>query len=395
MNRMLRIGILGATGSVGRQALEVIAAFPEKFQVVALSAGSNAAALAELAQRYRPQFVAMGDPQAAGEVACRLNLPSHTIATGQAGLEALASHPDVDLVVAAIVGQAGLAPTYAAVAAGKRVALASKESLVMAGELIMRAAQEHQATILPVDSEHAGIHQAVAGIEPRNIHSLILTASGGPLLGRGPDQLRDVEAAEALAHPKWDMGAKISIDSATLMNKGFEVIEAHWLFDLPPHRIRVVIHPESVVHAMVELQDGSVLAQLGIPDMRGPIAYALGFPERLELPGRLPDFGRLDLATLGCLTFREPDHRTFPALLLCRHALEVGGTLPAALAAADEAVVAAFLAGRIRFHEIVEILSAVAETYQSHKPHDLAEVLEAGAAGHRLAQTLIPTWGNH
>jgi 1-deoxy-D-xylulose-5-phosphate reductoisomerase len=395
MGRPLRIGILGATGSVGRQALDVIAAFPEKFQVVALSAGSNAAALAELAQRHRPQFLAIGDQRAALELADRLNIPSNTIVTGQAGLEAVASHPDVDLVIAAIVGQAGLKPTYAAVAAGKRVALASKESLVMAGELVMRVAKERNATILPVDSEHAGVHQAIAGTTPEQIHSLILTASGGPLLGRRPEQLRDVEADEALAHPKWEMGAKITIDSATLMNKGFEVIEAHWLFDLPPDRIRVVIHPESVVHALIELTDGSVLAQMGIPDMRGPIAYALGFPERLELPGRLPDFGRLDLATLGCLTFREPDHRAFPALLLCRHALEVGGTLPAALSAADEVVVEAFLAGRIRFLEIVEILSAVADTYKPHTPHDLAEVLEAGAEGQRLAQTLITKRGSH
>jgi 1-deoxy-D-xylulose-5-phosphate reductoisomerase len=395
MPRPLRIGILGATGSVGRQALDVIAAFPDKFQVVALAAGSNAAALAELAQRHRPQLIALGDPRAAPDLAERLNMPAHTILTGQAGLATVASHPDVDLVVAAIVGQAGLPPTYAAIAAGKRVALASKESLVMAGELIMRVARERTATILPIDSEHAGVHQTIAGITPEQIHSLILTASGGPLLGRGPEELRDVEAAEALAHPKWEMGAKITIDSATLMNKGFEVIEARWLFDLPPDRIRVVIHPESVVHAMVELTDGSVLAQLGIPDMRGPIAYALGFPERLDLPGRLSNFGRLDLAQLGCLTFREPDHRAFPALLLCRHALEVGGTLPAALAAADEAVIEAFLARRLRFHEIVEILSAVAETYKPHQPHTLEDVLEAGAEGRRLARTLITTWGHH
>jgi len=280
-------------------------------------------------------------------------------------------------------------PARAAVQAGKKVAIANKESLVMAGELIMKTAQKNGAQILPVDSEHAAVRQLLAAVSPGQIHRVVLTASGGPFLGRSRAELEKVTAKEALEHPNWDMGAKVTIDSATLMNKGLEVIEAHWLFGLPPGRIDVVIHPESIVHALLETVDGAVMAQMAVPDMRGPIAYALGCPDRLDLPEKIESFQRLSLSRTGKLTFEKPDDQTFPAIQLCRRALQRGGGVPAALSAADEVVVAAFLDGRISFTGITDTLARVLDQVPDKPIESLGDVLEAARQGSDLARKLL------
>ena len=380
------IAILGATGSIGLQTLEVVAAYPERFRVVGLSANTNAEKMAELVARHQPQMVAMADPQAADRLEKLFGKP---VESGRGALVRMAASKDADLVVVAVVGQAGLEPVHAAVQAGKKVAIANKESLVMAGELIMKTARENGAEILPVDSEHAAVRQLVAAVTPDQIHRVVLTASGGPFLGRSRKELEKVTAKEALAHPNWDMGAKVTIDSATLMNKGLEVIEAHWLFNLPPEKIDVVIHPESIVHALLETKDGAVIAQMAIPDMRGPIAYALGTPDRLDLPEKIENFQRLSLSDTGNLTFEKPDDQTFPAIQLCRQALKRGGGIPAALSAADEEIVAAFLDGRISFTEITEMLTKVLDQVPDKPIESLGDVLETARQGSELAEKLL------
>jgi len=376
------IVILGATGSIGLQTLEVAAAYPGRFRVVGLAANANAEKMAELVSRHRPEHLAMADPRAADRLE---KLFSKPVESGRGALVRLATAGDAELIVVAVVGQAGLEPVHAAVQAGKKVAIANKESLVMAGELIMKTARDHKAEIIPVDSEHAAVHQLLAAVSPDQIRRVVLTASGGPFLGRSRRELEKVTAKEALAHPNWDMGAKVTIDSATLMNKGLEVIEAHWLFGLPPERIDVVIHPESIAHALLETVDGAVIAQLAVPDMRGPIAYALGCPDRLDLPEKIETFQRLSLAQTGKLTFEEPDDETFPAIQLCRRALQRGGGVPAALSAADEEVVAAFLDGRIAFTDIADMLAKVLDQVPDKPIGSLGDVLEAGRLGAELA----------
>lgn len=386
MGAPLGIVILGATGSVGRQTLQVVAAYPERFRVVGMSANQNAEQMAELVAVHRPEMVAMVDAQAADRLEKLLGRP---VESGRGSLVRLATSAAAGMVVVAVVGQAGLEPVHAAVQAGKRVALANKESLVMAGELIMKTARTRGAEILPVDSEHAAVRQLLAAVSPEQIRRVVLTASGGPFLGRCREELEEVTAREALAHPNWDMGAKVTIDSATLINKGLEVIEAHWLFGLPPERIDVVIHPESIVHALLETVDGSVIAQMAVPDMRAPIAYALGCPERLDLPERIDGFQRLSLSAAGKLTFGKTDDSTFPAIQLCRRALERGGGVPAALSAADEEIVAAFLQGRIRFTDISDLLSGVLENVEDRPVQSLGDVLAAGRQGADLAKKLL------
>ncbi len=386
MGAPLGIAILGATGSVGRQTLQVVGAYPERFRVVGLSANQNAERMAGLVAAHRPETVVLVDAGAADRLE---KLTGRPVESGRGSLVRLATSEAADLIVVAVVGQAGLEPVHAAVRAGKRVALANKESLVMAGELIMQTAKNHGAEILPVDSEHAAVRQLLAAVSPEQIRRVVLTASGGPFLGRSREELARVTAQEALAHPNWDMGAKITIDSATLMNKGLEVIEARWLFGLPPERIDVVVHPESIVHALVETVDGSVIAQLAVPDMRAPIAYALSLPDRLDLPGRIDGFDRLNLSGAGSLTFQEPDDSTFPAIRLCRRALERGGGVPAALSAADEEIVAAFLDGRIRFTDIADLLSGVLERVEDRPVQTLGDVLAAGRRGAELAKGLL------
>jgi 1-deoxy-D-xylulose-5-phosphate reductoisomerase len=369
---MKRLAILGSTGSIGVQALDVVDRAPGRFQVVGLSAWRNAARLAEQVRRFRPRLVSVADAAAARELRGLLDGAAPEILTGDEGAAAVASQAEADFVLAAISGGAGLRSTAAAVEAGKAVGLANKESLVLAGELIMARAAERGVSILPVDSEHSAIFQSLAGHNRKEVRRLILTASGGPLRTVPAERLAAVTPAEALKHPNWSMGDKITIDSATLMNKGLEVIEARWLFDVDPARIEVLVHPESIVHSMVEYIDGQVVAQLGISDMRGPISYALAHPDRVGL-GLDP----LDLARVGKLTFEPPDPVRFPAYTLAWRALELGGTAPAALSGADEAAVEAFLLGRCRFDRIARVC---AEVLEAHRVEPLVSIEQAVAA---------------
>ncbi len=373
--RERRLVILGSTGSVGEQTLAVAEAFPGRYRIAALAAGRNVEKLAEQVRRFRPERVSVADAEGAAALRARLAPLEVEIEVGPAGLEALAVHP-ADLVVAGLVGSVGLAPTLAAIRAGRDVALANKEALVMAGALVLREVRAHGVRLLPVDSEHSAIFQALAGQRREDVARLILTASGGPFRSWPAERMARASVAEALAHPNWEMGPKISVDSATLMNKGLEVIEARWLFDVPPERVDVVVHPQSIVHSLVEFVDGSVLAQLGLPDMRVPIAVALAHPERLPL--ELP---RLDLAALGRLDFELPDRKRFPCLDLAFAALGADEAAPAVLNAANEVSVATFLEGRIPFPAIAAANAAVLETHLGRGTHgplrDLADVREA------------------
>jgi len=375
-----RIAILGSTGSIGVQALDVVARHPGRFEVVGLAAGKNAARLAEQAARHRPRFVAMSDPSAARELKGLLGPGGPELLPAPEGVALLASLPEVEFVLAAIAGGAGLRSTAAAIEAGKTVGLANKESLVLAGELLMRRAAERRAQILPVDSEHSAIFQSLLGHNRAEVRRLLLTASGGPLRAVPAEQLAAVTPAQALKHPNWSMGDKITIDSATLMNKGLEVIEARWLFDIEPRRIDIIVHPESVVHSMVEYLDGSVVAQLGVSDMRGPISYAMAWPERLPL-----DLPPLDLSRLGALTFEPPDPGRFPAFTLAYRALEMGGTAPAALSGADEAAVEAFLAGRCPFPRIASLCEEVLEAHVAEPLRSVEQALQASDWGKQQA----------
>jgi len=382
-----KLAILGSTGSVGEQTLAVAEAFPDRFRVTALAAGRNVEKLAEQVRRFQPTLVSAGDAMLADALRARLSgeasLPR--IVHGDAGLIEVATH-DADLVVAALVGAVGLEPTLAAIRAGRDVALANKEVLVMAGAPVLREVKARGVRLLPVDSEHSAIFQALAGQRHEDVFRLILTASGGPFRTWSAERIEHATLADALKHPNWSMGPKITIDSATLMNKGLEVIEARWLFDLPPARVDVVVHPQSVVHSLVEMNDGSWLAQLGVPDMRGPIAVALAWPERLPLldaGGPLADLPRLDLASAARLDFEAPDPGRFPCLGLAYAALGADEAAPAVLNAANEASVAAFLAGGIAFPEIAATNAAVLDAHRARSSgaalRDLGDVLEADA----------------
>jgi 1-deoxy-D-xylulose-5-phosphate reductoisomerase len=352
-----RLALLGSTGSIGEQTLSVAAEFPGRFRVTALGAGRNVAALAEQVRRFRPERVAVADAEAARDLRERLGAETPLLGVGPEGLVAVAEHP-ADLVVAGLVGAVGLAPTLAAIRAGRDVALANKEVLVMAGALVQREVQRHGVRLLPVDSEHSAIFQALAGQRREDVARLVLTASGGPFRTWPAEKIARATVAEALAHPNWNMGPKITIDSATLANKALEVIEARWLFDVAPERVAVLVHPQSVVHSLVELVDGSVLAQLGVPDMRVPIACALAWPERLPLGGP-----RLDLAAVGRLEFEPPDPKRFPCLALAWRALAGSEAAPAVLNAANEVAVAAFLAGGARFPDIAAVNERVLDDH--------------------------------
>jgi 1-deoxy-D-xylulose-5-phosphate reductoisomerase len=377
---MKRIAILGSTGSIGVQALDVVARHPDRFEVVGLGAGRNAGRLAEQVRAFRPRYVCMADAGAAAELRERLGREAPEILPPADGDETIAALPEVDFVLAAISGGAGVRSTAAAVEAGKTVGLANKESMVLAGELLMRRAAARGVSILPVDSEHSAIFQSLVGHNKGDVRRLLLTASGGPLRTMPAGDLARVTPAQALKHPNWSMGDKITIDSATLMNKGLEVIEARWLFDIEPRRIDIVVHPESVVHSMVEYVDGSVVAQLGVSDMRGPISYAMAFPERLELG--LPP---LDLSRLGRLHFEAPDPGRFPAFTLAYRALEMGGTAPAVLSGADEAAVEAFLRGRCPFPRIARVCEEVLEAHVAEPLRSVAQAIEASDWGKRQA----------
>jgi 1-deoxy-D-xylulose-5-phosphate reductoisomerase len=349
---MKRVTILGATGSIGLRTLELVSSFPDEFEVAGLAArGSNVEMVAELCRKYAPRAVALLDREARDRLARLLPAPHPELLAGVEGLAALAGEVEADVVVSALVGGVGLLPTMAAIEAGRTMALANKETLVMAGSLMTAAARRRNVTLLPVDSEHSAVFQCLVGHNRGDVHRVLLTASGGPFREWPRETFDRVRIEDALKHPTWKMGAKITIDSATLMNKGLEIIEARWLFDLSPDQVQVIVHPQSVVHSMVEYVDGSVIAQLGVADMGIPILYALTYPERRPTPA-----ARLDLTRTGVLSFFEPDPVKFPCLRLARAALERGGTAPVVLNAANEVVVAAFLAGRLRFVEIPELI---------------------------------------
>jgi 1-deoxy-D-xylulose-5-phosphate reductoisomerase len=381
---MKGLAILGSTGSVGTNVLRVVDAFPDRFRVVGLAAGNNVQRLAEQIARYRPRVVSVATPAAREDLRRMADLGPTRVEIGEEGSVAVATDSDARLVVAAAVGAVGLVPTYRALEAGKDVALANKETLVMAGELMVEAARARGGRLLPIDSEHCAVHQCLDGRRAEEVRRLVLTASGGPFRKRPRDTFAGVTASEALNHPTWSMGRKISIDSATLMNKGLEVIEAHWLFGVPAERVEVLVHPQSVVHSMVEFVDGTVLAQLGVTDMRLPIQYALSYPERWEaaIPG-------LDFARGLCLEFEVPDHDRFPCLRLGYKALAGGGTLPSVLNAANEEAVAAFLGGRIPFTAIPESIGEVMDAHRTQPIRDLGDVLAADAWAREQARETL------
>ncbi|TNF47986.1 MAG: 1-deoxy-D-xylulose-5-phosphate reductoisomerase [Deltaproteobacteria bacterium] len=381
---MKRLAILGSTGSIGVSTLEIVTEHPDCFEVVALTAGRNLALLEEQIALFRPQLVAVPDQLNAQRLRERIGADGPQVLYGTAGLVSCAVESPADMVVSAIVGAAGLEPTLAAIQAGRDVALANKETLVIAGELVMSAAAESGCRLFPVDSEHSAIFQSLEGHRNADVRRLILTASGGPFRNWSLEDLQEVTPQDALAHPNWTMGRKITIDSATMMNKGLEVIEAHWLFNVPVEKIDVHIHPESIVHSLVEYVDGALLAQLGIPDMKTPIAYALTYPERLPLA--LP---ALDLCRLGQLNFAAPNSQCFPCLGLAYDAIKRGGTTPAVLNAANELAVDAFLHEKVGFLDIPRIIGSVVEKHSSRAASSLEQILAADAWARQKAHDVI------
>ena len=348
---MKPIIILGSTGSIGASTLDIIARFPDRFSVLGLVAGTNDDKLEEQIRMFHPKVVALADSYAAKRLRDRLHDPTLQVWDGPQGINDVACHPDSALVISAIVGAAGLVPTLAAIQAGRRVALANKEPMVMAGQLMQEEAHRQGIPIFPVDSEHSAIFQSLVGHRREDVRRIILTASGGPFWDFTIEQMQNASLEKALKHPNWDMGAKVTIDSATLMNKGLEVIEARWLFDCLPSQLDIVVHRESIIHSLVEYRDGSVIAQLGLPDMRTPISYAMNYPERVPL-----DPPQLDLWNYRHLTFYQPDTKRFPCLALAYEALKGGGTLPAILNAANEVAVEAFLKNRLSFLDIAQVI---------------------------------------
>jgi 1-deoxy-D-xylulose-5-phosphate reductoisomerase len=381
---MKRISILGSTGSIGTQCLSVVDSLPGRFEVVALAAGSNVVLAAEQARRHRPKIVSVGTEDAARKLrnmlrGSRQGVPE--IVFGPNGIECVATHPDAELVVSAAVGVVGLPATYKAIECGKQIALANKEVLVAAGEIVMATAQRHKVTMLPIDSEHNAIHQCLRAGENREVKKLVLTASGGPFRKTPISKLSRVTPKQALAHPNWKMGNRITIDSATLMNKGFEVIEARWLFGMGLEKIDVVIHPQSTIHSMVEFVDGSILAQLGPTDMRMPIQYALTYPERVPSNGYA-----LDWTTLRELDFEDVPSRKFPCLALAKQAIRGGGPLPCALNAADEIAIAAFLDRKLPFLGIAAVIEDVLTRMPRSPINKIEDVLAADLEARRLAR---------
>jgi 1-deoxy-D-xylulose-5-phosphate reductoisomerase len=378
----MNLAVLGATGSIGASTLDVVAAHPDRYRVFALSAHGSADALFSLCRVHRPRFAVLSGMAEDRAIRARFFEHGVELLFGGGALEEIVAHPDCDAVMAAIVGGAGLRSTLAAARAGKRVLLANKEALVMAGPLVMRAARESGARLLPVDSEHNAVFQCFSG--KAAVKRIILTASGGPFRATPLEKLDAVTPDQACAHPNWVMGRKISVDSATMMNKGLEVIEACYLFDLPPERIEVLIHPQSIMHSLVEYVDGSVIAQLSNPDMRVPIAYALAYPERIASGAR-----PLDLAAMKSLSFEKPDHERFPCLKLAYAAMRAGGAAPAVLNGANEVAVEAFLAGRIAFTAIAAVIEDTLGALGIAPAGSLAEVLEADSAARRKARERI------
>jgi 1-deoxy-D-xylulose-5-phosphate reductoisomerase len=374
---MKRLAVVGSTGSIGQNTLRVVEHLSDRFQIFALAANSTVERLAEQTAAFRPNVVAIADPNRVEEFRSRctaMRIPVPEVVTGDRGLCQIASAGEVDIVVSAAVGAAGLAPTYSAVASGKTVALANKEAMVLAGELLRKTASRTGARLIPVDSEHSAVDQCLRSGEHVEVRRLILTASGGPFRETPAERFAKITPEEALNHPTWRMGKRITIDSATLLNKGLEVIEARWLFNIPPEKIDIMVHPQSIVHSMVEFVDGSVIAQLGTADMRQPIQYALTYPERLQSP--VPS---LDWATVSRLDFALPDRQKFPCIGLAYRAIQMGGTAPAVLNAADEVVVQGFLERMIPFSAIPEIIAATLDAHVVHPADSLEAILKADA----------------
>ena len=383
---MKRVTVLGATGSVGRRALELCAQFTDVFRIEGLAArGSSPDLVVELCRIHRPKALALIDERAIDRVSRALPHPRPEILAGPRGLETLAREVDADVVLSAIVGGAGLLPTMAAVESGKAVAIANKEPLVMAGSLMTAAARRSKVPLLPVDSEHSAIFQCLEGHKRAQVHRILLTASGGPFRQTPQEGLASVTVEDALNHPTWKMGAKITIDSATLMNKGLEIIEARWLFDVQSSQVQVVVHPQSIIHSMVEYVDGSVIAQLGVADMGIPILYALNHPDRLPWPDE-----RLDLTKVGALTFEAPDPVRFPCLRLAREALSAGGCAPAILNAANEVAVAAFLKGHVRFIQIADLIARALDRVSPRPLDSIETCVDVDTETRRLVESWLP-----
>ncbi len=388
---MTGISILGSTGSIGKSTLDVLARHGDRYSVVALSANSDVQGMFQQCLEFRPQLAAMADRDSASQLAGLLaaEAPEIQVLAGDEGLEAVATHKDAEQVMAAIVGAAGLLPVLAAVEAGKRILLANKEALVVAGGLFMEAVHRNEVRVLPIDSEHNAVFQCLPDgyaqdMENKGVKRILLTASGGPFRHMRQEELQGVTPEQACAHPNWDMGRKISVDSATMMNKGLEVIEAHWLFGAAPEKIQVVVHPQSVIHSMVEYVDGSVLAQLGNPDMRTPIAHALAWPERIA-----SGVDSLDLFQIAHLDFEAPDLERFPCLALAFRAIREGGSMPAILNAANEVAVAAFLAGRTGFVQIPQIIEASMDLLQAEPADNLDVLLAADKRARETAERMV------
>ncbi len=379
---MKGIAILGSTGSIGTNTLRVIERFPDRFRVVSLAAGGNLTELTGQIERFRPRVVSVRKDSDAQEI--RRLFPEIAVGSGTQGMVDVASHPDAEILVSAAVGAVGMIPTLRGIEAGKIIALANKETLVMAGEVMTRAVKDAGTVLLPVDSEHNAIHQCLAGAKDDSLRTVWLTASGGPFRNATLEEMANARPAEALNHPTWRMGPKITIDSATMMNKGLEVIEACWLFEVKPSQVRIVVHPQSTIHSMVEFTDGSFIAQLGVTDMRLPIQYALTYPERLDA-GLSP----LDLGRPMTLDFHPPDMERFPCLGLAYQAIERGGTAPAVLNAANEEAVHAYLGEKIGFLEIPEILAETLARHQRQEASDLDTILAADSWARETAQNLI------
>ncbi len=381
---MKTIVILGSTGSIGTNTLDIVERFPDEFCVAGLSAGTNDEKLEEQIRRFKPRVVALSSESAATRLRQRCAGLPVEILSGTEGLAQVATIPEAEMVISAIVGGAGLVPTLTAIRAKKHIALANKEPMVMAGKLMQEEARKHGVRIFPVDSEHSAIFQSLEGHRLEDVRRLILTASGGALWTLNKAELQEVTPERALQHPNWKMGAKITIDSATLMNKGLEVVEARWLFDIPESRIDVLIHRESIIHSLVEYEDRSMIAQLGLPDMRTPISYAMRYPERMPL-----DLPSLDLTEIGTLTFCKPDYDRFPCLGLGYESLRVGGTMPATMNAANEVAVEAFLNGGIRFVDIAEIIRSTMEAHQPREVESLDDALETDRWAREKAESFV------
>ena len=368
-----KIGILGSTGSIGTQTLEIVRSNPD-FKVIALAAGSNVDLMEKQAREFQPELCVMWTEEAAKELRLRLSDTSVTVLAGMDGLLTLAVMPEIQILVTAIVGMIGLRPTIAAIKAGKIIALANKETLVTAGHIIIPLAAKMQVPILPVDSEHSAIFQSMCGQSRKKVSKILLTASGGPFRGKKRQELLDITVEDALKHPNWSMGRKITIDSATLVNKGLEVIEAKWLFGVEPENIQVVVHPQSVIHSMVEYVDGAVIAQLGVPDMKLPIQYALTYPDRRPMEGK-----KLDFYELSSMTFEKPDTDTFRGLSMAYDAIAAGGSMPTVFNAANEKAVSLFLNREIKFLEIYDLIQGAMNNHKVKENPTVEEILEAEA----------------